>query len=185
MSQDERSVPAADGLPVGAPSKVPRKVPAKAPAFLFGTGIGGFVDGIVLHQLLQWHHMLSHTEAGSTKTVAGLELNTLADGLFHGAMWVLVVAAAILAVRARRRGRLSASRRFHAGLVLCGWGAFNIVEGLVNHQLLQIHHVRDDLGGPLAWDLGFLGLSVVLAVAGWLLFRGSSTYGHIAKAGSR
>ncbi len=145
--------------------------PAAAPAFLFGMGVGGFVDGIVLHQLLQWHHMLSHTESGNTKTVAGLELNTLADGLFHSAMWVLVVAAAALAIRARQQGRLSASWRFHTGLVLAGWGAFNVVEGLVNHQLLQIHHVRDDLGGPLAWDLGFLGLSVVLVAAGWILYR--------------
>jgi uncharacterized membrane protein len=101
--------------------------------------------------------------------VAGLELNTLADGLFHSAMWVLVVAAAILTVRARQQGRLSASWRFQTGLVLAGWGLFNVVEGLVNHQLLKIHHVRDDLGGPLAWDLGFLGLSVLLVVAGWLL----------------
>jgi uncharacterized membrane protein len=154
--------------------------PAAAPAFLFGMGMGGFVDGIVLHQLLQWHHMLSHTDGGNTKTVAGLELNTLADGLFHSAMWVLVAAAAILAVRARRMGRLSASWRFHMGLVLAGWGVFNIVEGLVNHHLLQIHHVRDDLGGPLAWDLGFLGLSVVLVVAGWLLYRRSPGSGKSA-----
>ncbi|WP_240721492.1 DUF2243 domain-containing protein [Pseudarthrobacter sp. NamE5] len=145
--------------------------PAAAPAFLFGMGVGGFVDGIVLHQLLQWHHMLSHTDSGNTKTVAGLELNTLADGLFHSAMWVLVVAAAVLAIRARQQGRLSPGWSFHCGLVLAGWGVFNIVEGLVNHQLLEIHHVRDDLGGPLAWDLGFLALSAVLVVAGWFLYR--------------
>jgi uncharacterized membrane protein len=152
--------------------------PARAPAFLLRMGVGGFVDGIVLHQLLQWHHMLSHTESGSTRTVPGLELNTLADGLFHSAMWVLVVVAAALAVRARRLGRLSPDWRFHAGLTLTGWGVFNIVEGLVNHQLLQIHHVRDDLGGPLAWDLGFLALSVVLVAGGWLLYRGSQTSGQ-------
>ncbi len=163
----------------------PEKTAARAPAFVFGMGVGGFVDGIVLHQLLQWHHLLSHTESGNTKTVPGLELNTLADGVFHSAMWVLVVAAAVLTVRARRHGRLFPSWRFHTGLVLCGWGVFNIIEGLVNHQLLQIHHVRDDLGGPLPWDLGFLGLSVVLAVAGWLLFRGSPMSGHIASSGSR
>ncbi|TPV52496.1 DUF2243 domain-containing protein [Pseudarthrobacter phenanthrenivorans] len=152
--------------------------PAKVPAFLFGMGVGGFVDGIVLHQLLQWHHMLSHTESGSTRTVPGLELNTLADGLFHSAMWVLVVAAAGLAIRARQQGRLSPDWRFHGGLVLAGWGVFNIVEGLVNHQLLKIHHVRDDLGGPLAWDLGFLVLSVVLVVAGRLIYRGSPPPTH-------
>ncbi|MBT2596604.1 DUF2243 domain-containing protein [Arthrobacter sp. ISL-72] len=138
-------------------------------------GIGGFVDGIVLHQLLQWHHMLSRTESGDTKTVAGLELNTLADGLFHSAMWVLVLAAAVLTVRARRQGRLSPRWNFHAGLVLCGWGVFNVVEGLVNHQLLGIHHVRDDLGGPPGWDLAFLGLSLVLIAAGWSLYRTGKT----------
>jgi uncharacterized membrane protein len=147
--------------------------PARAPAFVFGLGVGGFVDGIVLHQLLQWHHILSHTQAGNTKTLAGLELNTLADGVFHSAMWVLVVAAAALAIRARQQRRLSPSWRFHIGLVLAGWGAFNVVEGLISHQLLGIHHVRDDLGGPLAWDLGFLGISVILAAGGWLLFRGA------------
>ena len=154
-----------------ASSEIPVKAPAKAPAFLFGVGIGGFVDGIVLHQLLQWHHMLSHTESGDPKTVAGLELNTLADGVFHSGMWVLVVAAAALTVLARRQGRLSPGWSFHSGLALAGWGVFNVVEGLVNHQLLGIHHVRDDLGGPLAWDLGFLGLSLLMIAAGWLLHR--------------
>ena len=48
--------------------------PAAAPALLFGMGIGGFVDGIVLHQLLQWHHML--TSAGySADSVHNLEVN--------------------------------------------------------------------------------------------------------------
>jgi uncharacterized membrane protein len=33
--------------------------PPKLPAFLMGIGLGGFIDGIVLHQILQWHHMLT------------------------------------------------------------------------------------------------------------------------------
>ena len=50
----------------------------KAPALLLGLGLGGFVDGIVLHQVLQWHHMLTGEHGGeSMKTVAGLEANTL------------------------------------------------------------------------------------------------------------
>jgi uncharacterized membrane protein len=28
-----------------------------APGILLGVGLGGFVDGILLHQVLQWHHM--------------------------------------------------------------------------------------------------------------------------------
>ena len=50
--------------------------------FLFGLGLGGFFDGILLHQVLQWHHMLSSAGYPAT-TVANLELNTLFDGVFH------------------------------------------------------------------------------------------------------
>jgi uncharacterized membrane protein len=32
-----------------------------AAAILFGLGLVGFFDGIVLHQILQWHHMLAGT----------------------------------------------------------------------------------------------------------------------------
>jgi uncharacterized membrane protein len=49
---------------------------------LLGLGMGGFFDGIVLHQLLQWHHML--TSAGyPADSVPNLEVNTFWDGLFH------------------------------------------------------------------------------------------------------
>jgi len=134
-----------------------------------GVGLGGFVDGILLHQVLQWHHMVSHKEKATT--LAGLELNTLADGLFHVVAWVCVLAGFIAMVRSARQGRMSPNLSFHTGLLLVGWGLFNVVEGIVDHQILQIHHVRDDLGGPLGWDLGFLAASVVIVVAGWLLHR--------------
>ena len=52
-----------------------------------------------------------------------------------------------------------------------GWGLFNLVEGTVNHHILGIHSVRDDLGGSLAWDLGFLASGVVLIGLGVLLVR--------------
>ena len=55
--------------------------------------------------------------------------------------------------------------------MLVGWGVFNLVEGLVNHQLLGVHHVRDDLGAPLSWDLGFLAFGAALVVGGWALHR--------------
>ena len=56
-------------------------------------------------------------------------------------------------------------------LLLAGWGAFNVVEGLIDHQLLGIHHVRDDLGGPLGWDLAFLAFGILLIAAGLALTR--------------
>jgi uncharacterized membrane protein len=154
-----------------ARARAPRAAPPKAPAFVLGLGLGGFVDGIVLHQVLQWHHMLTDTGDYPADTVAGLEANTLADGFFHLATWVLVAAATILMVRAWQRGELAPPWRAHFGMVLAGWGVFNLVEGLVDHELLGIHRVRDDLGGPIGWDLGFLAFGALL-VAGGLALAG-------------
>jgi uncharacterized membrane protein len=144
--------------------------PPRAPAFVLGLGLGGFIDGIVLHQILQWHHMLTGDNGGEPMdTVAGLETNTLVDGLFHTATWILVAAASVLLVRAWQRGELAPPWRMHVGLLLTGWGVFNLVEGLIDHELLGIHHVRDDLGAPLGWDLGFLAFGALLVVGGWVL----------------
>ncbi len=138
---------------------------------MYGIGLGGFVDGIVLHQILQWHHMVSATDEHPMTTLAGLEVNTLADGFFHVVSWMFVVGASIVTLAQWRQGRLAPSWSFHLGGVLTGWGVFNLVEGLVDHQILGVHHVRDDLGGPLAWDIGFLLFGLALVVVGWLVQR--------------
>ena len=141
------------------------------PAFLLGVGLGGFVDGILLHQMLQWHHMLTSTASHPMTTVAGLEANTLADGFFHVATWIIVAAGSWLMWRAWQQGRIAPPWRRHLGLLLAGWGAFNLVESLIDHELLGIHHVRDDLGGPIGWDLGFLAFGALLVLAGGTLAR--------------
>jgi uncharacterized membrane protein len=146
-----------------------RRPPPRTSGLLFGLGLGGFVDGIVLHQILQWHHMVSSVDEAPTDTLAGLELNTLADGFFHLATWALVLAASVTSILAWRSGRLAPNWSFHVGLVLAGWGIFNLVEGLIDHQILGVHHVRDDLGAPLSWDLGFLVLGALLVAGGLLL----------------
>jgi uncharacterized membrane protein len=144
----------------------------KAAALLMGLGLGGFVDGIVLHQILQWHHMLTGEQGGEPmSTVAGLEANTLADGFFHVATWIMVAVASWLILRAWQEGEIAPPWRAHFGMLLAGWGIFNVVEGLVDHELLGIHHVRDDLGGPIEWDLGFLLLGVLLVAGGLVLAR--------------
>jgi len=145
--------------------------PPKAPAFVMGLGLGGFIDGIVFHQILQWHHLLTGTGDRPMTTVAGLEDNTLADGFFHLATWVLVVTAMVLTVRAWQRRELAPPWRAHFGMLLAGWGVFNVVEGLVDHQILGIHHVRDDIGAPLGWDLGFLAFGALLITVGVVLAR--------------
>lgn len=143
--------------------------PSRWPGLLMGLGFGGFIDGIVLHQILQWHHMVSATDGNPVTTLEGLEANTLADGFFHLATWAFVLLGSLGLVAAWQRGRRAPSWRFHVGLLLVGWGIFNLVEGLIDHHLLGVHHVRDDLGAPLSWDIGFLVLGAVLLVGGWAL----------------
>ena len=84
------------------------RMPSRTAGLLLGLGLGGFVDGIVLHQILQWHHMVSHVEAFPVGTVAGLEVNRLADGFFHMGTWLLVVAGSTAAIASWRRGRAPA-----------------------------------------------------------------------------
>lgn len=60
-----------------------------ASAILLGMGAAAFFDGIVLHQILQWHHMISSIRP--LNTTANIELNTFWDGIFHvGAVLALV-----------------------------------------------------------------------------------------------
>jgi uncharacterized membrane protein len=142
-----------------------------AAGLLFGLGLGGFFDGIVLHQLLQWHHMVSSWYPPTS--VANLRLNTLWDGIFHSATYVSTAAAAYLLWKGARRRHFRWSARQAAGTLLLGWGAFNVIEGLVNHQILGLHHVNELVPLPqrVYWDLGFLAWGAAMLGAGWLLFR--------------
>ena len=84
---------------------------------------------------------------------------------------MLVVIGTVLAIRAWQDGRLAPPWRVHIGLLLAGWGAFNLAEGVVDHHVLRVHHVRDDVAAPLPWDLAFLGLGLVLLLVGAGLVR--------------
>jgi uncharacterized membrane protein len=130
-------------------------------AVVLGIGIGGFLDGIVIHQLLGWHHMLS-----GWYPEENMRLMMVGDGLFHLLCLVFVlIGVALLNRRAPLRERVL------LGGILAGWGVFNLVEGVVDHQVLGLHHVRP---GPdqLAYDLAFLASGLVLLVLG-AVFAGS------------
>jgi len=138
---------------------------------LLGLGLGGFFDGIVLHQLLQWHHVLSSWYP--ITSVENLELNTLWDGLFHSVTYVMVVTGVFLMWRWARKSKRLLSLRMLVGSLLLGWGLFNLVEGVVDHELLGVHHVNErvPLSERLAWDLGFLIWGGAMAFAGLLILR--------------
>jgi uncharacterized membrane protein len=139
---------------------------------LFGLGLGGFFDGIVLHQLLQWHHML--TSAGyPPDSVPNLKVNVLWDGLFHAATYVFTALGLWILWRYSRRKHVRWSGKLLPGGLLMGWGLFNLIEGLANHQLLGIHHVNETAPRDqwIYWDVGFLIWGAAMLVGGWLLHR--------------
>jgi uncharacterized membrane protein len=133
---------------------------------LLGIGLGGFLDGIVLHQLLQWHHLLSSVRPPTD--MHALRYNMWADGWFHMLMWLATVVGAFLLWRGTQSVRIWRGDRWFVGTLFLGWGLFNLVEGLVDHQLLGLHHVH---GAPdKAWDWSFVligGLGLML-LGRWL-----------------
>ncbi|HEV2123864.1 MAG TPA: DUF2243 domain-containing protein, partial [Chloroflexota bacterium] len=120
-------------------------------------------------QILQWHHML--TDAGfPASSVEGLMVNTFWDGMFHATTYLFTIAGVILLWRGLHQAQERLPFQTLIGGILVGWGLFNLVEGIVNHHLLGIHHVRP---GPnqLWWDLGFLIWGAVMLLVGWRLIR--------------
>ena len=142
-----------------------------AAGIFFGLGLGGFFDGIVLHQVLQWHHMLSSWYP--TTSIENLRLNTLWDGIFHSATYLFVVIGLYLFWKVAHTRHLYWSSRMMVGAVLIGWGIFNVVEGLIDHHLLGVHHVNELVPKAqwLAWDIGFLVWGALMLIGGWLLLR--------------
>ncbi|RWO97800.1 MAG: DUF2243 domain-containing protein [Mesorhizobium sp.] len=133
-----------------------RRFPTSA-GILLGLGLGGFFDGIVLHQLLQWHHIA--TSAGyPDDSVENLRFNTLLDGLFHAGTYVFVVLGLIVLWRTAHKSHLWWSGKMLLGTMLMGFGMFNLVEGVIDHQLLGIHHVNETVPQDqwIYWDIGFL-----------------------------
>lgn len=160
-----------------APAK--KRFPVAAGIY-FGLGLGGFFDGIVLHQILQWHHML--TSAGfPPDSVDNLRINTLWDGLFHASTWAFVVIGLLLLWRSAHRTRMWWSGKMLSGTILIGFGLFNVVEGVVNHHLLGIHHVNETVPQTqwIWWDIGFLVWGAAMLVGGWLLYRRGLTQTRI------
>lgn len=131
---------------------------------LLGAGLGGFADGILLHQILQWHNMLSSVRPPTD--LVQMKYNMLWDGVFHAFTWIMVVLGIWRLWAAGKRPDVPWSTRTLVGSLLLGWGLFNFFEGLIDHQLLGIHHVHPG-ESQLVWDVAFLALGLIQIGAGW------------------
>jgi len=134
-----------------------------------GFALGGFFDGILLHQILQWHHLFSLVPG-----MDDLRLQVLWDGYFHLLMYVVALVGLAGLWRAQRRGGVAWGRPL-AGAILAGFGLWHAIDALLSHWLLGIHRIRIDSPDPLLWDLAWLavfGLAPLVLGWRWLRRRG-------------
>jgi uncharacterized membrane protein len=142
-------------------------------AILLGVGLAGLIDTIVFHEILQWHHMVSNKI--QPNIIDTLRLNVLWDGLFLTIALVVTIVGVGLRSAAHKRETFPIRWEF-IGLLLFSFGLFNIIEGIINHHILSLHHVKDD-PNPLIWDSTFLAITGVLFIGiGWALMMRKSTH---------
>jgi uncharacterized membrane protein len=146
--------------------------------YLIGFGLGGFFDGILLHQILQWHHLLSLVDG-----VGDLRNQVLFDGLFHALMYIIAGAGLVMLMRSRAAfGEHRANRRF-LGSVLLGFGVWHVADSVLSHWILGIHRIKIDSPNPLFWDLLWFALFALGPLfAGWRLRRGGGDNGRTGRS---
>lgn len=138
--------------------KNPEKKRSATSAILLGIGLAGLVDIIVFHAILQWHHTSSHIIVPST--LESLQLNILHDGLFLSFSLIITILGTVLLLFSqdlKNKNYFVNHKKSFVGLLLVGFGGFNTIEGIINHHLLQMHHVIED-ADPIVFDLTFLAL---------------------------
>ena len=135
-------------------------------AGVFGFGFSGLIDVLVLHHVLQWHHLLSGIYP--MDTLDGLRTNLLADGLFSIAMVGIAGVGAGLLWQSERRTDVPLAVRSVAGAAVVGLGVFDLFDVLVDHVLLGLHQplMRGGIYNP-HWAV----VSLLIIGAGWYLYR--------------
>jgi uncharacterized membrane protein len=129
---------------------------------ILGLGLLGAIDGIVFHQLLQWHHMILSDN---------IQLEIFTDGLFTALFSAKLLWGGVKIFQDARKNQLGSSWRIFLGGIFIGGGAFNLVEGIIDHHILQVHRVKPLAENPLMYDLAFLAIGALLVVIGFMIKR--------------
>lgn len=131
-------------------------------SFTLGFGFMGAMDGVIFHQLLQWHSVVMETSRPG---------QIFSDGVFHFGVTIALVIGGILVWLAGRPSEISRGVSRLVGGFLTGAGIFNLMEGVVNHHILQIHRVKPGDPNALMYDLGFLTFGLLLVIIGEVIRR--------------
>jgi uncharacterized membrane protein len=93
--------------------------------------------------------------------------------LFHLSTSLCVLLGLLLLWRAAHRTHVRWSGKLLAGAMLIGFGLFNVVEGLMDHHLLGLHHVNETVPPAqwIYWDMAFLVWGALMLLGGWRLLR--------------
>ncbi len=126
---------------------------------LLGIGFVSFIDEVVFHQLLRWHHFYDRST-----TAAGI----VSDGLFHAFSWFATAGAFFLFADLRRRQAFERTR-WLSGFLL-GAGGFQLYDGIVQHKIMRIHQIRYDVN-LLPYDITWNFIAAALLITGIYMIR--------------
>ena len=139
-------------------------IPVTTAALILGMGMGGLFDGIVFHQILQWHSMLSNSIPPLTSNA--VHINMFWDGLFHFVMLLVVGTGVVAMLRLVSRPDIDFSPRLFSGGMLAGWGIFNLIEGTINHHMFKLHNVRENTEEAGLYNIIFMASSLAIFLIG-------------------
>ncbi|HEV7664458.1 MAG TPA: DUF2243 domain-containing protein [Chloroflexota bacterium] len=101
---------------------------------MLGIGVIGTLDGVILHELLQWHKFYVRTTEF---------WRTFIDGLFHLVTAAFLFAGAYRLWVTRHLLHRAGRERVPWAGILFGMGGFNLYDGIVQHKIFQLHPVRE------------------------------------------
>jgi uncharacterized membrane protein len=139
---------------------------------VLGIGFGGLADGIILHSILGWHHLIcvGAAEYCQPTSIGQLQLENTQDGFFDLALWLVLLVGTGMLFRAARCALPAGNGRVLFGSILAGAGLFNFLEGLIDHQILGIHHVLPGNPHQFLFDMLYLAIGVLFVVIGaWFI----------------
>ena len=147
------------------------KNPLVRAGIVLGMGFGGFADGIILHQILGWHHLVCVTAHCRPTSIEQLQLQNTQDGFFHLGLWLVTLVGMVMLFRAARHVGAGWNGRVLFGSMLAGCGLFNFFEGIINHQILGIHHVLPGNPHQFLFDMLWLVNGVLFFLISACLIR--------------
>lgn len=141
--------------------------PVGPPGLVLGLSLGGFVDAILVHPLIDWQQRLSGADWAAQPDQPWL--NLLAEDLFRTAVWLLAVLGSVLLWRARAGLAAPGAGLRLLGTVLAGAGLFIAGDGILGAYVPALRPIG--MADPWRWTLGLLALGAVLAGLGFRVWR--------------